>query len=129
MLLFSFQMVSRISFLLVCVFLGCAVVAWQDEASEQVNSLQEILDRHFEQDIPVSLLFNFIFILFKLGLCQTSNVLRNKIKRHFASQSKVATSHLHLRLPHCFSFLKSLPCLIQTRYTFLKHIAMQKIHG
>ncbi len=53
---FCFQMVSRVSFLLVCVFLGCAV-AWQDEASEQLNSLQEILDRHSEQDIPVSLFF------------------------------------------------------------------------
>jgi len=36
------------------MFLGCAV-AWQDEASEQLNSLQEILDSHSEQDIPVSL--------------------------------------------------------------------------
>jgi hypothetical protein len=50
-------MVSRVSFVLICVFLGCAV-AWQDDASEQVNSLQEILDRHFEQDIPVSPFYN-----------------------------------------------------------------------
>ena len=55
LILFFFQMVSRTSLLLICLLLGCAA-AWQDDTAEQVNSFQEILERHFAQEIPVSIL-------------------------------------------------------------------------
>jgi hypothetical protein len=56
---YCFQMVSRMSLVFVCFLLGAAV-AWQNDASDQVNSLQDIIDRHFVADSRVSFFTSYI---------------------------------------------------------------------
>ena len=46
-------MVSKTSFVVMICFVATAT-AWQDSGYDQVNSLQDILDRHFTQEGSVS---------------------------------------------------------------------------
>jgi len=53
-------MISRMSFVVLCfLFMAVSGSAWQDNTFDQMNALQEILDRNFAQEVTVIYSFDF----------------------------------------------------------------------